>query len=258
MWIDAVGGFAAGVAIAAITTPVGVSGGVFLLPFQVSVLGVPSPAVTPTNLMFNVISVPGALARYRRSGSLRSPLTLLLVMGTLPGVVAGALIRVLVVPDGEVFRVLVALFLLPLGIWLLLRDRHTRPSLSFTLADRQVILLGLTGGLIGGIYGIGGGSLLAPILTASGYLVTVVAPAALVSTFLTSCVGAATYGALAIIGHSAAAPDWPIAISCGIGGLFGGYIGAALQPHLPTRLLTRGLGAMAVLLSVSYIVATVT
>ncbi len=35
-------------AIALIATPAGISGAVLLLPFQVSVLGTPSPAVTPT------------------------------------------------------------------------------------------------------------------------------------------------------------------------------------------------------------------
>ena len=75
MWPDLVAGFPAGAAIAVVTAPVGVSGAVFLLPFQISVLGVPSLAVTPTNLLFNVISIPGALARYRRRGSLRSRLT---------------------------------------------------------------------------------------------------------------------------------------------------------------------------------------
>jgi len=36
---------------AALTAPAGISGAVLLLPFQVSVLGTPSPAVTPTNLL---------------------------------------------------------------------------------------------------------------------------------------------------------------------------------------------------------------
>jgi hypothetical protein len=35
-----------------------VSGAVFLLPVQLSVLGVPSPAVTPTNLIYNVVAGP--------------------------------------------------------------------------------------------------------------------------------------------------------------------------------------------------------
>jgi hypothetical protein len=51
-------------AIAVATTPAGVSGAVLLLPFQVSVLGTPSPAVTPTNLLYNVVASPGALCRY--------------------------------------------------------------------------------------------------------------------------------------------------------------------------------------------------
>jgi uncharacterized protein len=55
---------AAGLVIAALTTPVDVSRAVFLLPVQVSLLGVPSPAVTPTKLLFNVVATPGGLLRY--------------------------------------------------------------------------------------------------------------------------------------------------------------------------------------------------
>jgi uncharacterized membrane protein YfcA len=59
--------FAAGLAVATLTAPVGVSGAVFLLPIQLRPR-VPNPAVTPTNLLFNVVSIPGALARYRQRG----------------------------------------------------------------------------------------------------------------------------------------------------------------------------------------------
>jgi uncharacterized protein len=38
--------------VALVTTPVGVSGAALLLPIQLSILHVPSPAVTPTNLLF--------------------------------------------------------------------------------------------------------------------------------------------------------------------------------------------------------------
>lgn len=44
--------------LALVTTPAGVSGAVLLLPIQLSVLHVPSPSVTPTNLMFNGVSTP--------------------------------------------------------------------------------------------------------------------------------------------------------------------------------------------------------
>jgi len=108
-------GFIAGVLISVVTAPVGVSGAVFLLPVQLSVLGVPSPAVTPTNLLFNVVAGPGALARYHHRGHLDGPLTRLLLYGTLPGVVVGALIRVFAVPGPRVFRLIVAALLLPLA-----------------------------------------------------------------------------------------------------------------------------------------------
>ena len=52
--------------VALVTTPAGVSGAVLLLPVQLSLLGVPSPAVTPTNLVFNVGATPGGLLRFWR------------------------------------------------------------------------------------------------------------------------------------------------------------------------------------------------
>ena len=63
---DAVFGALIAFGIAVFTTPVGVSGAVFLVPVQVSVLHTPSPAVTPTNLLYNLIAIPGALLRFHR------------------------------------------------------------------------------------------------------------------------------------------------------------------------------------------------
>ena len=57
--------FVAGWGVAVLTVPVGVSGAVFLLPIQLTVLDVPSPAVTRQTLLFNIVAIPGALARYR-------------------------------------------------------------------------------------------------------------------------------------------------------------------------------------------------
>lgn len=67
--------FAAALAVSTVASPAGVSGAVLLLPFQVSVLGTPSPSVTPTNLLYNVVSTPGALYRYWRQGQTGGGLT---------------------------------------------------------------------------------------------------------------------------------------------------------------------------------------
>jgi uncharacterized protein len=249
---DLVAAFTFGVVVAAVTTPVGVSGAVFLLPIQISVLGVPSPAVTPTNLLFNVVSVPGALLRYGRRRRTSTVLARRLLAGTLPGVVVGAFVRVYVVPGGTVFKALVAVLLLPLGLWLALREPRAGDARR-RLGARALAGLGFAAGLVGGVYGIGGGSLLAPVLVAIGYAVAEVAPAALLSTFVTSLVGALTYAVMALAGHTSAGPRWALGLTCGLGGLVGGFVGASLQPRLPSRALRRGLGVVAVALAVAYL-----
>lgn len=258
-WSAGVIGFTAGLLISVVTAPVGVSGAVFLLPVQLSVLAVPSPSVTPTNLLFNVVAGPGALLRYRKRGGLGGPLTRLLIAGTVPGVIAGALIRVFAVPGPRVFRLLIAVLLLPLGVWLCLRTlRPARDKPETPPSPRSITVLALAVGTAGGIYGIGGGSLLGPILAGRGIPIARVAPAALASTFVTSVVGAATYAFLALTtdGESIA-PDWTLGLICGLGGLCGGYLGARLQPHLPETALRLLLGALAIALGTLYTVQTV-
>src|SRR5256886_15422464 len=125
-WTEAVA-LAAAFIVSAIATPAGISGAVLLLPFQVSVLGTPSPAVTPTNLLYNVVATPGALYRYWRQGQRGGRLAAVLIAGTLPGVVAGSVIRVELLPGPKVFDLVVAAVLVPLGIWLVL-SRPARPD----------------------------------------------------------------------------------------------------------------------------------
>jgi uncharacterized membrane protein YfcA len=108
-------------------------------------------------------------------------------------------------------------------------------------------------GIVGGIYGVGGGSILGPILVGAGFPLAQVAPAALTSTFLTSLVGAASYSLLALSSTGNIAPDWVLGLSCGLGGLVGGYVGARLQPHMPERTLRLLLGSLAVGLAAAYV-----
>jgi uncharacterized membrane protein YfcA len=243
-------------AIAVFTTPVGVSGAVFLVPVQVSVLGTPSPALTPTNLLYNLIAIPGALLRFHREGRLAGPLTRLLVLGTLPGMVAGAVIRAELLTGTDAFLLVVAAVLVPLGAWL----AFARPAPPAAPPDRRrrrlIVVLALAVGTVGGIYGIGGGSILGPILVGLGYTVVEVSPAALTATFLTSLAGVATF-ALLSLGGGDVAPDWTLGIAIGLGGLGGAYLGARLQARLPEALLRRGLGLLALGLGLRYAVLAI-
>jgi uncharacterized membrane protein YfcA len=252
MLADAALGAGIAFCIAVLTTPVGVSGAVFLVPVQISVLHTPSPAVTPTNLLYNLVAIPGALVQFHREERLMLPLTRLLVLGTLPGVVAGAVIRVELLDHAGAFLIVVAAVLVPLGAWL----AFARPPHAAGAPDRkrrrQILLLAVAVGTIGGIYGIGGGSILGPILVGLGFSVLEVAPAALAATFLTSIAGVIAFALLSIVGSGDVAPDWTLGIGMGIGGLAGAYLGARLQTRLPEQLLRRGLGVLALALGLRY------
>jgi uncharacterized membrane protein YfcA len=254
-WTQAVA-LAAAFAIAVLATPAGISGAVLLLPFQVSVLGTPSPAVTPTNLLYNVVATPGALYGYWRQGQAGGRLAIVLIAGTLPGVIAGSVIRVELLPGARVFDLVVAAVLMPLGTWLALTGParaggEAKPARAVPLP--VLVLLAAVVGCVGGIYGIGGGSILAPILIGTGRPPRDVAPAALASTFVTSVAGVITFLLLSVHHHGSVAPDWPTGIALGIGGLAGAYAGARIQRHLPDALIRRVMGVLVVAIGVRYL-----
>ena len=239
--------------IATLASPVGVSGAVLLLPFQVSVLGTPSPAVTPTNLLYNIVATPGALYRYWRQQQTGGALTRVLLAGTIPGVVAGAIVRVEFLPDPRAFQIVIAAVLIPLGAWILVSRRGGPVSRPVVRINSVVLgILAAVVGCVGGIYGIGGGSILAPLLVGSGRSVAEVAPATLASTFVTSVAGVVTFVLLSIEHQGAVAPDWGIGLALGVGGLLGGYTGARLQPLLPEAAIRRLLGVLVLAIGVRY------
>src|SRR5258708_26220952 len=180
----------------------------------------------------------------------------MLIAGTLPGVIAGSVIRVKLLPGPRVFDLVVAAVLVPLGTWLAL-TRSTRPQdpdrPAWLIPVPVLVILGAAVGCVGGIYGIGGGSILAPPLIGSGRPPAEVAPAALAATFVTSVAGVITFLLLSVHHHGSVAPDWPTGIALGIGGLAGAYTGARIQQRLPDTLIRRVMGVLAVAIGARYL-----
>jgi uncharacterized membrane protein YfcA len=128
---------------------------------------------------------------------------------------------------------------------------------TFSFGKTKVLLLALAVGVIGGIYSVGGGALIAPFLVAFFRLpVYTVAGATLLATLVTSVAGVAFFQAMSVsdfIERSMVAPDWSLGILLGIGGLAGGYLGARLQRYLPEFLIKATLALLVTGLALRYL-----
>ena len=105
--------------VSTFTSMAGVSGAFILLPFQMSVLGFTSPAVSSTNFVYNIVAIPSGVYRYFKEGRMAWPLTWVVIVGTLPGVFIGYYLRTLYLPDPRAFKLFVGLVLLYIGSRLL-------------------------------------------------------------------------------------------------------------------------------------------
>ncbi len=283
-------------AISFFTSMGGVSGAFLLLPFQVSILGFSTPAVSSTNQLFNIVAIPSGVYRYLKEGRMVWPLTWLVVIGTLPGVLAGALLRIHYFPDPRNFKFFAGLVLLYLGARLLqdllfpgrgkeqnrveLRIKEYQAqnkggALPPVILHRAglhriryefmgeiceapsvaILALSLVVGVIGGIYGIGGGAIIAPFfVSVFGLPVHTVAGAALMGTFVTSVAGVLFYQLIAPFYPSlAVAPDWLLGLLFGLGGFCGMYCGARAQKHMPARVIKWLLAAFVLFTAGKYV-----
>jgi uncharacterized membrane protein YfcA len=280
-------------AISCLTSTGGLSGAFLLLPFQMSILGFTGPAVSPTNLMFNVVAIPGGVYRYYREKRMVWPLVWTIIIGALPGMFLGTIVRVVYLPDPGTFKPFVGCVLAYIGFRLLkdiffkrrkpnarqerTRTTSSRPgqfmvtSLVFTMRQVSyefsgesyqastwgIFTLSFMVGIISGVYGIGGGAIVAPFLvTVFGLPVYTVAGAALLSTFVNSAAGVFFYylvDRLHVAPELSIAPDWLLGALFGIGGLAGIYVGARLQRFVPAGVIKAFLALFVLSIAVKYI-----
>lgn len=277
----------------------GISGAFLLLPFQMSFLGYTNPSVSSTNQLYNIVAIPSGVYRYCKEGRMVWPLTWAVVVGTLPGVLIGAFVRVTGLRDPRNFKLFAAAVILYIAIKmikdLLKRQAATKNSPSGGAASKSgplaatfgnpaatvtitqstfkrigftfqgetydvpvtgILILCFIVGIIGGIYGIGGGAIIAPFLiTFFGLPVYTVAGAALMGTFVTSVAGVAFYTAIApLFPQVSVAPDWLLGILFGLGGMAGMYLGARCQKFVPAKGIKWMLVVIMLFTSIKYVV----
>lgn len=246
----------------------GISGAFILLPFQMSVLGYTAPSVSATNQLYNIIAIPSGVYRYIKEKRMVWPLTWCVVIGTLPGVLVGAWIRIEYLTDPTTFKFFAGLVLAYIGVRLgkdlLFKQTKKKPMgqsantfivshSKFSLKqvefsfDGSVYIFSTPGvfclcaivGIIGGVYGIGGGAIIAPFLiTFFRMPVYIIAGATLMGTFITSVAGVIFYQFLAqFYPNISVSPDYALGLLFGLGGFAGMYLGAKCQKYVPAHLI---------------------
>lgn len=253
-------------AISTFTSTGGVTGAFIILPFQVSVLGYSSPGASPTNMLYNIVAIPSGVYRLHREGRMEWWLALATGLGTIPGLILGAVIRITVLPDPKPFKLFAGCVLFALVLKLVSDIMKKRPALrqaaqnknltvvhgsltakrlTYEYAGRQyslptlpVVAISFLVGIIGGAYGIGGGAILSPYLVAAYNLpVHSIAGAMLLGTWFTSVFGIVVYLIVSplILHGQVVMPDWLLGLSFGLGGFAGVYLGARIQRFIPAR-----------------------
>ncbi len=131
---------------------------------------------------------------------------------------------------------------------------YTFSGQSFDVSFWGVFALSFTVGIVGGIYGIGGGSIIAPFfVTFFDLPVYTVAGAALMGTFVTSVAGVVFYQAIApLYPNLSVAPDWALGILFGFGGMAGMYAGARCQKFVPENAIKWMLSGTLLFTAVKY------
>lgn len=126
---------------------------------------------------------------------------------------------------------------------------------NFEVSVVGIFTLCFVVGIVGGVYGIGGGAIIAPFfVTLFGLPVYTIAGATLMGTVVTSVAGVIFYQVIApYYPHVSVAPDIMLGVLFGIGGMVGMYLGARCQKFVPAKSIKWMLAATIVFMAAKYI-----
>lgn len=259
-----------GLAVSLVSAPSGISGGLLLLPISINFLGFTSLAVSPTNFIFNIVAVPLGLWRLHVEKRLMWGLGGLILLGLLPGIFVGTILRCTWLSQATDYKVYVALILSVLALGILsnicrrnllttkaekffasnrkvLSDLNCRYSFhlvsyyfggeNFRVSTPRLIFCSLAAGVVGGSYGVGGAAIIAPLLIVFFRIpIYLVSGASLLAGWAGAVFGLFSYLVLwpFISGEASIGPDWGLGLLFGLGGIVGVYLGSVCQRFLPS------------------------
>jgi len=219
----------------------GVGSAVILVPILIS-LGIPVNAAKPIGLFNNTISLVGASTSNIRQKRLDFKMGIPIIISSFLWAILGAYLSKFI--SIRFVLLLFIAFLLFSGSMFLFYKKKEQESYRNDIPYVKLILLGSFAGLLSGLLGIGGGTIISPLMLMLGFhpkktaaITAFVVPFSSFSAFL-------TYWAMGTV-------DWKILIVVSIAGVTGATLGTMfmhnnLKPHIIKKILAVILLLMAI------------
>jgi uncharacterized membrane protein YfcA len=255
-WLLPIFGFLIGIA-AALT---GVGGGIFIVPLLNLIYGFAMPDATGTSLATIIIISIASTVNYVKQKRVYFKIGLILALATAPGAYAGSelikvpLIKAWLGPIFGVFLIIVAAQMVAKAVSTRSEERCTEKNPGFEttlLGNWKKLLMGFGlsffGGVASGLLGVGGGSILVPIMCYSlSFPIHFSIPTSMFIMIFTSISGVTSHLQQGNV-------NLGYAIYLGVGSIFGAQVGAYASKKFSSRSLLLTFGVMLIVASINMI-----
>jgi uncharacterized membrane protein YfcA len=247
-----------GFLIGILASMTGVGGGVFIVPILTFFYAFVVNSATGTSLTTIIFTAIASTVNYAKQKRIYFKTGLILVITTAPGAYMGAWLATIMEERllGLVFGVFLMLVAARTIISVL--RKKTQDKQSAIVTDTQLIHsgktialgvgLGFFGGIASGLLGIGGGTLIVPILTiALGMPIHYATATSMFTMIFTSISAVAKYYQSNLI-------DFPVALTLAAGSIIGAQVGAYTSKKLSGRNLTMIFGVILIIAGANMII----
>jgi len=247
-----------GFLIGILASMTGVGGGVFIVPILTFFYAFVVNSATGTSLTTIIFTAIASTVNYAKQKRIYFKTGLILVITTAPGAYMGAWLATIMEERllGLVFGVFLMLVAARAIISVL--RKKTQDKQSAIVTDTQLIHsgktialgvgLGFFGGIASGLLGIGGGTLIVPILTiALGMPIHYATATSMFTMIFTSISAVAKYYQSNLI-------DFPVALTLAAGSIIGAQVGAYTSKKLSGRNLTMIFGVILIIAGANMII----